>query len=380
MSIEIMACRYEFLKLAIQGYERTGVLLIGYDGSQLIPFSIADDIGLSCIIPKLVTRFNISLDQALNIFFYGMIMSTVFLGCLGFFLLYRSILPRTLAIISLVALCTLTRNTNVYFTYIASVISIVPLFLYFMRNKKVTNLFILFLFLTGLFLGAAHYVRAYSSLAVVIFMLVYLFWGIACSLRKKSYLISSLIIGMALSSGYFTYAYHSYTKFVEQHIPEKKAGLKNHVFWHSVYLGFSFLRNDALGIKWDDAYAEDKVASMAPEVLPGSEEYESILKNEVISLLKNELHFVLKTIFAKLGVLFMYLLFFAHVGLIAAYLYPKKYIEELTFWLALFVSSWFGILVLPYQAYILGFIAFAVLYGIVSINHALEQVNVKRGK
>ena len=79
------------------------------------------------------------------------------------------------------------------------------------------------------------------------------------------------------------------------------------------------------------------------------------------------------TFFAKIGILLMYLVIFANVGLVAAFFYPKPWQIECAFWGALATSSLFSILVLPTIEYSLGFIAFATLYGIVSINYYLYK-------
>jgi glycosyl transferase family 2 len=64
--------------------------------------------------------------------------------------------------------------------------------------------------------------------------------------------------------------------------------------------------------------------------------------------------------------------------LLCAVQYPKSWSLELAFWCSLGFSSLFGLLVIPNPRYLLGYIAFAVLYGVVSIDHAIERGVLKR--
>jgi hypothetical protein len=57
---------------------------------------------------------------------------------------------------------------------------------------------------------------------------------------------------------------------------------------------------------------------------------------------------------------------------VAAALYPKSWPIEVAFWGAIAFNSLFGLLVIPQPQYLLGFKAFATLYGVVSVDHALK--------
>ena len=75
-----------------------------------------------------------------------------------------------------------------------------------------------------------------------------------------------------------------------------------------------------------------------------------------------------------------FFLYSANLGLIAAYYYPKKWALESTFLVAILFSTAPGILVMPYRRYILGYMAFSLFYGLVSLNEAVEQGVLKRIK
>ena len=128
-----------------------------------------------------------------------------------------------------------------------------------------------------------------------------------------------------------------------------------------------------MGIVYKDSVAEDKVRSISPNTVKRSPEYEQILKYEVLYILRYKRDFFIYTVFAKIGVMLFFLLKSANLGLIAAYFYPKNRSLDFAFVSALLFSSLFGILVMPLVHYVLGFIAFALFYGLVSVNEAIER-------
>jgi hypothetical protein len=135
-----------------------------------------------------------------------------------------------------------------------------------------------------------------------------------------------------------------------------------------------------MGIKYDDWVAINKVHSISPDTEQYSKEYVEILKEEVFRLIGSHTNFVLKTVFAKIGVMLFYIIYSANLGLIAAYYYPKKRALESAFLVAILFSAAPGILVMPFRGYILGFIALSLFYGLVSLNEAVEQGALSRIK
>ena len=70
----------------------------------------------------------------------------------------------------------------------------------------------------------------------------------------------------------------------------------------------------------------------------------------------------------------MYFLFFAHIGLLAAKLFPKERTLEWALRTGLFFYGIIGIIALPYYFYVSGFIAWSGLYGVLSLNNAVIKV------
>jgi hypothetical protein len=113
------------------------------------------------------------------------------------------------------------------------------------------------------------------------------------------------------------------------------------------------------------------VQSLAPGTLYGSDAYEKILRQQVLFLVRRYPKLVFYTLAAKLGVISSLFLLSANVGLIAARLGRRPTGLEAAFWVGIVFNSFFGVWVLPVAAYLVGFISFAMLYGIVSLDFAL---------
>jgi hypothetical protein len=152
---------------------------------------------------------------------------------------------------------------------------------------------------------------------------------------------------------------------------------RGHAFWHSAYIGFGFLSNE-YGIKYKDESGIEKVRSISPKTRYLSQEYEGIARAEVFRLIKKHPLFVTQTIFAKLGVILFYFLIFSNLGLVAVALHRKTWQLEVAFFGAMVFNALFGIIAVPDYRYLMGFIAFATLYGIVSLDDAIEHLGWKK--
>jgi len=370
--MEIMPSRYQRLQEAIAGYEKTGNPLISYDGEMFKPCTVSDDIGIYYFVPKIAHLLNISIDHAIDIFFIGMIICSLVLGIIGVLLLFKTWLSRSVAVVALFLLAFVSFKVGgLYLVSPSITVSIVPLFLYFTKNKSLSTAFVLFAFLAGVGLGTAHFLRSHAGTAVFIFMISVVVLYLQSHWRQKAVLVLFMVVGLLVPMRYFGGLIDRRDAYLEKYQAGYKKVPPQHPFWHPVYVGFGFL-NNKYGIEYDDKVGYEKVRSIAPDVARCSQEYEAILKKEVFRLIKNDPFFAVKTFFAKIGVILFYLLVFANLGLIAAVHYPKPWPLELAFWIAMGFSALFGILIMPRAGYLSGFVAFATLYGVVSINQAIE--------
>jgi hypothetical protein len=151
---------------------------------------------------------------------------------------------------------------------------------------------------------------------------------------------------------------------------------RGHVFWHAIYLGLSYVKNSEVP-EYRDEFAFAKVRALRPEAADYSPEYEQVLMREIFKLAKRQPFLILANLFVKLVVVSLFCVFAANVGLYGTKLAPKPIWLELAFWLAIAFNGLYGILVLPNPKYLVGLIAFAVLYGVYSIEYAAGHLNLK---
>lgn len=381
--MNIMADRIRYLQQIIDGFLQTQTPLILFDGVKTLPFYTFDDIGIYVIIPQLVRMFGINLEQAINCFFYGIIISSFALGLLGFLLYYKSVFSKSVACCGLAFLLyfiTKFNITDVYLAYMASALSIIPLFLYFVTKNTTSNCWYFFTFIAGIFITTFHYIRAYSSLAPLLFIFILLISSSAISLRKKIVLFCCLIAGTLCPRYYFTTIINQNQHYAQMHFPDADQVIHKHVFWHPIYLGFGFLSclNED-NIQFKDGFGLQKAQMRNPSVsFEHTKEYESIIKEEALLLCKKQPWFVVYTIFAKIGILLLFLLIFSNFGLLATAYFPKPWYLELAFFLSFCANALFPLIAVPYFCYSLGFITIATLYGIISINYALSMLDFKK--
>lgn len=369
--MHIMESRYDALKETMAGYQQTGIPFVGHDGISFTYSGFGDDQAIYYLIPKIAKFFHIPLDQAIDVFFGGMILLALLSGVTGFFLFFKRTASRIIVLLGLGFLSFAAFKVgDVYIAASAAVVASVPLFVYFAGKLPAHKGFFVFLFLAGLGLGISQFVRAHSATAVLLFMVVVLLFT-KTELRKKLVLFSFLGIGLSISAIFFHVQLNNRDSYLQQHEsgppPERR-----HIFWHSAYIGLGFIDNPYVE-EYRDEVAFEKVKSINPAIQISSKEYEEVLKNEVIHFISSHPTFFVMNIGAKSGVMILYLIMFANIGLVLSFFYKKPWQIELAFMIAMLFNSLFGLIVVPDPKYVLGFISFAAIYGIFSINFALES-------
>lgn len=372
--MNLMESRTIHLAHCLEGLKKTGVPFIEYDGQQLLPAITSDDIGIYYWIPKLTLWLQCSLATATTLFFYGLIIASLVSAALSFFIIYKRWLERLLVTLYLAGATAFAFTlTDVYIAYFAATFLVIPPALA-LRTKKDSSLQYLYYGLAGIILATLHYIRAYSGLAPLVFLLIYIA-GDKKPIIAKVFKYGCLALGFIMPVLFFRTLYqHSldYSKNVLHIHPETSI---NHIFWHTVYVGFGFLNfMNEDNIRYDDKCAGDKVLSLAPDLpLVHDERYEALLKNEVLHLIKHQKAFVLFTVFAKIGVLLYYLLRYANVGLLMLFLRRFIWPVDLAFAAAMTTSCIFPLIAIPLPFYTAGLSSLAILFAIWSINSFIQD-------
>jgi hypothetical protein len=397
VSISLMPVRYWDLQSAMNGYEKTGVPLVAItqtdSGAAYRALGATDDAGLYYLLPKFAQLFHLSLADAWTLCFYGILATSLTVGVYGMMRFLKSPLAKIFFAVEIAVFTViLVKIGDVYALAPCLAIACAPFALRLIAEKNDVEknaverfddkkfLWSVAAFVTaGIVFGIAHLVRSHSATGLVLFIITLLLFATRLVVTKRLVLIAMLTVGFALPQLYMKTVFDARDAFIREHQPNYNAALRQHPFWHSVYIGFGFLSND-YNIRYLDQCAEAKVKAVAPQAEFCSPAYEDALKTEVINLIKTDRWFVFFTVTAKLGVIGAYLIFFANIGLLAALRYPKSWRVELAFLAALSFNALFGILAMPRLAYLSGFLAFALLYGIVSLDAAITKRQGERAK
>jgi len=383
MNLPMMACRQKHLALAVDGYYKTGgVPFIEFNGAELTgscPLD-PDDMGIYYFIPKLAYFLNLDVYAAVKLFFYGTAVFAFLCALTAFFLLFKSIQARIASLYGLLLLARISMSsTDVYTAYISIAVATMPLALYFFYKQYDSKGIFVFMFLAGMFLQISHHIRTYAQLGPLCFILMLLILNQHMLNNKKILLALTLLLGAAVPYMYFKKLYKEYTTYMSTHGIEDPYPHNYHPFWHPLYLGFSFV-SAGHGITFDDTCAYKRAKEVNPNTVNYSQEYDAILCKEVINLVKSDPWFVAQTIFAKLGVLLLYILVFMNLGFIAIGMYPKNWRTELAFITSLALSAIPAMVAIPTLIYATGLIACAALYGLVSLCYGLEIYFLKKRK
>jgi hypothetical protein len=355
--MNIMPSRYKGLNEALIGYKKSGVPLVGYDGNSFKHPQFGDDEGIYYFVPKMADMFNLEIGQALMIFQVGIIVISFILGIVGSFLILKTKAARILSVFYLSMLSFIAfKAGDIYIVSSSIVISLIPLFLYFIRDQRVKTPLYIYLFIAGVLISMSNFVRAYSGFGVMIFI------GIAIAFshmkgKKKLVVISIIVSSVLLTSVYFKSLMVKRDEFLQKQQLFSEEATGRHVIWHSVYIGLGFIDNPYVEAYLDES-AKRKVRSIDPSVKYLSNEYGRILRNETIKIIvKNPLFFMIN-LSAKAGVIMFYLMIFANVGLLLL-IFRKRPLEyELSFWVTMIFYLFIGILVVPHLRYLLGFVSF----------------------
>jgi hypothetical protein len=370
--VSLMRARYWDLVATERGDRETGGALIELADGVVGPSGGSDDVGSYYLVPKLSEVLEITIAQAIDLFYSSLVVLAVLVGGTAFFVLFRSGRIRTGVLLALVVLAALTfKIGDIYIFQFFVAVVVLPWSLVLARRGTLRGWWCAFLFPVGILAGVANTVRSHAATGVIIFLLGILLFHISTTIPGKLVLLVCLFTGFLVPTYWFARMVANRDNILQARCPEYKGLTSHHPLWHSVYLGFGYLQNE-YGISPQDSSSFQKVESIAPGTIYTSRQYEAILKHEVMVLLREHPVFVFMTLASKLGVVLCMLLISANVGLVAAALHPKPWPIEMSFWAAMAFNSLFGLLVVPLPAYMLGLITVGCLYGLVSIGFVLE--------
>lgn len=362
MILKLMPCRYEDIKYAIDGYIKTGVFGIEYrNGEYNILSNGADDQGLYLFAQILYKFFNLSVDQIVDLFHFIFLGFALIFYCLGFWFILKTKRGKLFAFIELIFSFFLAyKYGDVYILFLFTS-SFVPIFIYSIRHQnKYYKYFICFFFATVGFIS--NLIRSHSFTGVLIFIISFILFSNLPKSAKAYTLLSVIIPFITLNIIYKNFQDTRNSLLLK--LNSNAIIRTKHVFWHSVYIGLGFVDNPQIP-RYLDEVAIETVRKIDPDIKYLSDEYEKILMMETIKLVKRYPLLVFLNLGAKFGVILLYFIIFANIGIIALYLSPEKdYPFLFSIILGILFNSLFGFLVVPLPQYLLGFISLSAIFGI----------------
>ena len=370
--MDIMPCRIELFNQTIAAFKATGILLLKLVDGRIFPLEqgYGGDPEIYPIVPVLVDWFHLSLDQAIWWTYAVLTGLGMVIAITGFLRLCTDWVSQIVAIIGVLgvgAVCYV-----VYDIYLVSFFALcfVPWLFALLSEKKIFPL-ALYCLLAGFVMVGVNFLRLHTATALGLAVVTAVVLYYKFSLRTLL-LLFCFGCGAGVTFWGIQKAIEVRNNYLDAHGVAHGGHALGHVFWFSVYVGCGFITND-LGLSFSDSCGFNKFKEIDPTATFCSLEAESIMKNEVFALCKSHPFFILKTLFAKGGVLLYYLFIFANVGLLCAWFYRKPWYIEIPYWFALWFSALPGIVTVPVAPYLTGFFTAATFYGIHSIIWALQH-------
>ena len=368
---DIMGDRVNTIKCAMDGFDKTGSIGVGYYDYGFDSLSNGgDDKGLYYFAQVMHKIFDWNAEQiiiAFHILFVG--FGFIFF-CIGWMLILKNKLSKIISIVatSILTVCVYKIGDVYVMFYFMS--SFIPIFLYLVNNNN-NNSMIFFIFSLSIFSTISHLIRSYSFIPTILFVIIYLLINLKNN-KKYSYifiLVATLFISNVI--------YKEYEKNINNNLLQlnHNANLNTkHVFWHSVYIGFGYVDNEYIP-HYSDEVAMQKVNSIDANIKPLSKAYEDILRKEVFKFIKEHKIITMQNFGAKFGVIFLYFLIFSNIGFycFCASLNKKKKEFLIPCLCALCFNSIFGFLVIPSINYLIGFISFSVIFAIYYIDNYINE-------
>ncbi len=379
---KLMPIRFQELSEAIAGLERTGIPLVSVRGDSLIPTAgYTDDVGMYYLASKLAALFHCSAATAWDLFFFLLIIPSFAFGVIAMMRVLETHGAKLFyGTMVLMLFVTVYLSGDIYALSPSLVVLIVPYLVQFSKSDSkphASHWAVWLLFGMGIML--AHFIRVHSATAILLVLVMLLFFEKRWTMREKLLSLAVIAVGMLAVVMFFKTCYAERDAYLAKLQPGYVAPPQAHPFWHNVYIGFGFLNND-YGIRYQDEIAYKKAREISPEVFLLGAEYERILRDEIFSLMKKDSLFVVRTVSAKAGVIGFYLLLFMNVGLFCAVRYGLKWQVEIALLLGMAFNALPGLLAVPYIPYLTGSFAFAVIYGAMQFDQALKKGFLKKSE
>jgi hypothetical protein len=372
-AIRIMTSRYRDLLQAQDGYNRTGLYLVAYDGTGFVPAGFSDDPGMYYYILLVGQLFHLNLAPSISTFFVSALVASCVIGFIGLLRVLRSWPSRLLGVLTLGGLALLAyRLGDVYVFEFAVPITVIP-WVWWQARRCGQDWWAIVVFLVaGLAVGWATTVRTIAGIPTLLVVLVLVATQLKIQNKRKFALISLVLVGVLSPILVLRHLESKCDAFLRSHTEIRAENLRRHMFWHMAYTGLGFVSNPYVPGGVCDDIAKAKVHAIAPDAPYLSRAYDQILRHEVVVIASDHLSVLFFNVAAKLGVVMMIVAIFGSVGLITVLAQRVGRTIWATFSPALLACIAPVILFVPSPPYLMGLITLSAMTGMFCLDETLQ--------
>jgi len=373
-AVRIMSSRYRDLWQAQDGYERTGIDLVAYDGTTFAPAGFSDDSGMYYYVLLISRIFHLSLPRSISMFLVSALFLSAVIGLLGLQTALQTWQCKILVFVVLGGLTLLAyRLGDVYLFEFAVPITVIPWVWWEVRRRAQTWRTSLLLLVVGCVIGWGTTVRTVAGIPAFVVVLVLVATQFKAG-NKRKLVMTCLVVAGALFPILLLHQLEAKRNtFLLSRTAIQPENLSRHMFWHLAYTGLGFVSNPYVPGGVCDEGGKAKVWAIAPDAPYLSRKYNDVLRREVIMIASEHLSLVFFTIAAKLGIVVAIVAIFGSVGLVTALLQPVDKRIGLIFLPALLASGLPILLVAPSPQYLMGLITLAAIYDVFCFDEAFQS-------
>jgi len=382
--IEIMGARYDSMVMSNKIYNEKGLLFLKHNNNgEIVPI---DGISFGYqLLPWVSNFFNTTLDNLLNIIFYGSALIFFLICAINISLITKNI---KLKLISILIICWafyftisetfyIVASYSFYFFWSISTLSII--YIIFIRKTSdyylisITFLFSILMVLSDLFRDFSYFVFLIFYLSSVVFCKKYL--------KKTKFFCIILLVIPIIFNQFLNKSLYEIQKKNYYDLYNKNYSIEiiQGASWPMTMLtGLSFIDNNYI-----ENFNDEDLSKFLKKKNPNyklliSKSNNEIAKKELIKIFLNDTNFVFRLLTAKLGVLLAWLIIFSNLGLF--YLFSRRINKQvkITYLISILSSFAIPIIAIPTTWYNLGLFGISISLLIFSIlNFDLNELKTQ---
>jgi hypothetical protein len=321
-----MGARLGWLDQSWPIFQETGLPLIGGTPELPVPIPVGDDVGIYVIAPVVAKSLGLSLHNALSLVLIACTATGILLAIVQLWAAFRDWPTRLYAgiVISATAIVIFFAAGDVYAIGAAGAFILLPLCVLIAR--RVTPLTLHWLpiaILAGGLAAAFNLVRSNSGTGPLVAIVLVLLAHRATAAQIRALLVAGAVVGTVAMIQLGALPVSARDAYLMEHRADYRPIIPVHPVWYAAYIGFGFLSNP-YGLAYKDDVAMEAARRIDPALArPVGEEWrqdvpahERALRQATLELIRAHPFFALRTIFAKLGVVQLFVLLFGNLGLL----------------------------------------------------------------